>query len=221
MISKNLLKIKESLPDKVTLIAVSKTKPISMIMEAYNHGQKDFGENKVQELTSKYPSMPSDIRWHMIGHLQRNKVKHIAPFVHMIHGVDSFKLLKEINKQAFKHNREINCLLQFHIAEETTKFGLSYNEAIEILDSDLFYELNNICICGIMGMATLTNDKQQVLGEFESLHTIFTRLSQHSSTTNSFKIISMGMSNDYDLAIQKGSNMVRIGSKIFGERLKS
>ena len=133
-------------------------------------------------------------------------------------GVDSFKLLKEINKQAFKHNRVINCLLQFHIAVETTKFGLSYKEAIEILDNELFHELKNICLCGIMGMATLTNDKEQVLNEFDSLHNIFSRLEKHSSTTASFKTISMGMSNDYDLAIQKGSNMVRIGSKIFGER---
>ena len=219
MIGENLIQIKNSIPENVNLIAVSKTKPISMIRDVYNAGQLDFGENKVQELINKQPELPQDIRWHMIGHLQSNKVKYIAPFIHMIHGVDSFKLLKEINKQGKKHNRTINCLLQFHIAQESTKFGLTYEEAIAIIENDLFPTLKNISICGVMGMATFSNDKALVLNEFGSLNEIFTKLATHPSITNAFKTISMGMSNDYELAIQKGSNMVRIGSKIFGARI--
>ncbi len=220
MIKENLLKLKNNLPDDVELIAVSKTKPSSMIKEAYNTGHLDFGENKVQELITKHPELPSDIRWHMIGHLQSNKVKYIAPFIHMIHGVDSLKLLKEINKQAKKHNKIINCLLQFHIAEESSKYGLSYESAKEIIDSKEFNEFNNVCICGVMGMATYTNDSQQVSSEFSTLYEIFTNLAKHLSLSNSFKIVSMGMSNDYELAIIKGSNMIRVGSRIFGNRLK-
>jgi len=219
MIGENLIQIKNSIPENVNLIAVSKTKPISMIRDVYNAGQLDFGENKVQELINKQPELPQDIRWHMIGHLQSNKVKYIAPFIHMIHGVDSFKLLKEINKQGNKHNRTINCLLQFHIAQESTKFGLTYEEAIAIIENDLFPTLKNISICGVMGMATFSNDQALVLNEFGSLNEIFTKLATHPSITNAFKTISMGMSNDYELAIQKGSNMVRIGSKIFGARI--
>ena len=219
MIEENLIQVKKSIPNNVHLIAVSKTKPISLIREAYNTGHLDFGENKVQELVNKQAELPKDIRWHMIGHLQSNKVKYIAPFIHMIHGVESFKLLKEINKQGKKHNRVIKCLLQFHIAQETTKFGLSYQDAIAILEDELYPELQNISICGVMGMATFSNDEALVLKEFDSLKEIFTKLVAHSSITNDFKIISMGMSNDYELAIQKGSNMVRIGSKIFGARI--
>ncbi len=219
MIKDNLLKIKESLPNDVRLIAVSKTKPISLIKEAYGAGQLDFGENKVQELINKQPELSSDIRWHMIGHLQSNKVKYIAPFIHMIHGVDSFKLLNEINKQGKKHDRIINCLLQFHIAQESTKFGLDYESAKEIIENELFIEFKNVCICGVMGMATFTHQEEQVLSEFEYLHKIFIKLAKHPSISNSFKTVSMGMSNDYKLAINKGSNMVRIGSKIFGERI--
>ena len=218
MIEENLIQVKKSIPNNVHLIAVSKTKPVSLIREAYNTGHLDFGENKVQELVNKQAELPKDIRWHMIGHLQSNKVKYIAPFIHMIHGVESFKLLKEINKQGKKHNRVIKCLLQFHIAQETTKFGLSYQDAIAILEDELYPELQNISICGVMGMATFSNDEALVLKEFDSLKEIFTKLVAHSSITNDFKIISMGMSNDYELAIQKGSNMVRIGSKIFGAR---
>ena len=219
MIEENLIQLKKSIPNNVHLIAVSKTKPVSSIREAYNTGHLDFGENKVQELVNKQAELPKDIRWHMIGHLQSNKVKYIAPFIHMIHGVESFKLLKEINKQGKKHNRVIKCLLQFHIAQETTKFGLSYQDAIAILEDELYPELQNISICGVMGMATFSNDEAFVLKEFDSLKEIFTKLVAHSSITNDFKIISMGMSNDYELAIQKGSNMVRIGSKIFGARI--
>lgn len=219
MIEENLIQVKKSIPNNVHLIAVSKTKPVSLIREAYNTGHLDFGENKVQELVNKQAELPKDIRWHMIGHLQSNKVKYIAPFIHMIHGVESFKLLKEINKQGKKHNRVIKCLLQFHIAQETTKFGLSYQDAIAILEDELYPELQNISICGVMGMATFSNDESLVLKEFDSLKEIFTKLVAHSSITNDFKIISMGMSNDYELAIQKGSNMVRIGSKIFGARI--
>lgn len=219
MIEENLIQVKKSIPNNVHLIAVSKTKPVSLIREAYNTGHLDFGENKVQELVNKQAELPKDIRWHMIGHLQSNKVKYIAPFIHMIHGVESFKLLKEINKQGKKHNRVIKCLLQFHIAQETTKFGLSYQDAIAILEDELYPELQNISICGVMGMATFSNDEALVLKEFDSLKEIFTKLVAHSSITNDFKIISMGMSNDYELAIQKGSNMVRIGSKIFGARI--
>ena len=219
MIEENLIQVKKSIPNNVHLIAVSKTKPVSLIREAYNTGHLDFGENKVQELVNKQAELPKDIRWHMIGHLQSNKVKYIAPFIHMIHGVESFKLLKEINKQGKKHNRVIKCLLQFHIAQETTKFGLSYQDAIAILEDELYPELQNISICGVMGMATFSNDEALVLKEFDSLKEIFTKLVAHSSITNDFKIISMGMSNDYKLAIQRGSNMVRIGSKIFGARI--
>ena len=219
MIEENLIQVKKSIPNNVHLIAVSKTKPVSLIREAYNTGHLDFGENKVQELVNKQAELPKDIRWHMIGHLQSNKVKYIAPFIHMIHGVESFKLLKEINKQGKKHNRVIKCLLQFHIAQEITKFGLSYQDAIAILEDELYPELQNISICGVMGMATFSNDEALVLKEFDSLKEIFTKLVAHSSITNDFKIISMGMSNDYELAIQKGSNMVRIGSKIFGARI--
>lgn len=219
MISENLAHIKSTIPDDVTLVAVSKTKPASDIQEAYDAGQRIFGENKVQEMEEKYNLLPKDIQWHLIGHLQTNKVKYIAPFVAMIHSVDSFKLLKEINKQAEKNNRTIECLLQFHIAKEDTKFGLSFEEAQELLGSPEFIELNNISIVGVMGMATFTDNEKQLRDEFRSLENYFHVLKSHFFKYNgAFKHLSMGMSGDYQIAIEEGSNMVRVGSSIFGSR---
>lgn len=218
-ITENITKLKSELPSDVKLVAVSKTKPVEDLQQAYAVGQRIFGENKVQELQDKYPVLPSDIQWHMIGHLQRNKVKYIAPFIALIHGVDSFKLLKEINKQALKNSRTIPLLLQFHIAQETTKFGLSIDEASEMLNSDEFKSLNNIRIDGVMGMASNTDDEERVLNEFLSLHSIFSQLKDNFFPKNSyFKEISMGMSGDYALAIKAGSTMIRVGSSIFGSR---
>ncbi len=218
-IAENLEKIKSDIPQGVTLVAVSKTKPNSDILEAYQVGQRIFGENKVQDLTKKFEELPKDIEWHFIGHLQTNKIKYIAPFVSLLHGVDSFKLLKAIDKEAKKNNRKINCLLQFHIAEETTKFGFSYNEVDLLLSSDEYKQLNNIQICGVMGMATYTENLQQVAKEFKSLKTIFLKLKElYFKDNNSFKEISMGMSGDYKIAIEQGSTMVRVGSSIFGAR---
>ncbi|PID89265.1 MAG: YggS family pyridoxal phosphate-dependent enzyme [Bacteroidia bacterium] len=218
-IPQNIENIKATLPNGVQLIAVSKTKPNEAIMEAYNAGSRVFGENKPQELMRKYEELPKDIEWHFIGHLQTNKVKYIAPFVTLIHGVESIKLLKEINKQAVKNNRVIDCLLQFHIAEEDTKFGLSLTEAEEILDSEAFKTLQNIRIVGVMGMATYTDNTQQIEDEFENLRNIFNILkTDFFADTDSFKELSMGMSGDYELAIKHGSTMVRIGSTIFGAR---
>lgn len=214
-IKDKIQEIKSALPANVTLVAVSKTKPISDIQEAYNAGQRVFGENKIQEMVEKYDELPKDIQWHMIGHLQRNKVKYMAHFVDLIHGVDSFKTLKEIDKQAKKHDRVINCLLQAHIAEEDTKFGLSFNEIKSILASDEFKKLSNVKVVGLMGMATFTDNKSQIQKEFSSLHSLYTGLAKDYTT---FKILSMGMSGDYNLAIECGSNMVRIGSSIFGSR---
>ncbi|MFL9843921.1 YggS family pyridoxal phosphate-dependent enzyme [Flavobacterium rhizosphaerae] len=218
-IKNNLQHIKASLPPHVTLVAVSKTKPISDLMEAYNAGQRIFGENKIQEMTDKWEEMPKDIEWHMIGHVQTNKVKYMAPYVSLIHGVDSLKLLKEINKQAKKHNRVINCLLQMHIAEEETKFGLNQNELNELLALEEFKSLKNIKVTGLMGMATFTEDENRIKKEFTYLKSIFDELSIQPQTLN-FKpeTLSMGMSGDYQLAIACGSNMVRIGSSIFGAR---
>lgn len=218
-IQDQIRKLQSSLPEHVQLVAVSKTKPVSMIMQAYHAGQRVFGENKVQELQAKYPEMPKDIEWHMIGHLQTNKVKYIAPWIHMIHAVDRMKLLREINKEAEKAERTIDCLLQFHIAEEDTKFGLDIQEAIEILDSDEFQRFENVRICGVMGMATFTENQDQVRREFQHLKTIFDQLkTRYFSNTESFKEISMGMSGDYKIAVEEGSTMVRIGSTIFGAR---
>lgn len=214
-ISTNIEAIKKTLPANVTLVAVSKTKPVNAILEAYESGQLIFGENKIQEMVGKWDELPKDIEWHMIGHVQRNKVKYMAQFVSMIHGVDSFKLLKEIDKQAKKHNRIIKCLLQIHIAQETTKFGLNLEELKEILDSDEFQDLKNIEVVGLMGMATFTSDKEQVREEFSNLKKIF---DSTKKTRPEFEILSMGMSGDYELAIDEGSTMVRIGSSIFGER---
>ena len=219
MIKDNLIETLKTIPENVQLVAVSKTKPNEDLIEAYNAGQRVFGENKVQELTIKYEELPTDIQWHMIGHLQRNKVKYIAPFVSMIHAVDSVRLLKEINKQAKKNNRIIDCLLQFHIAEESTKFGLDLAEAKELLSSDEFNEMENISICGVMGMATFTDNEEQVQREFSALKKIFNELKEtFFKSKDSFKEISMGMSGDYKIAIEEGSTMVRIGSTIFGAR---
>lgn len=218
-IAENIDLVISHLQTQVQLIAVSKTKPVEMLMEAYNHGQRAFGENKVQEMTAKFEAMPKDIEWHFIGHLQTNKIKYMASFVHLIHGVDSFKLLKAINTEARKASRVISCLLQFHIAEEETKFGLSWEEAKEMLQSDEFAELENVRICGVMGMATFTDDETQIRKEFASLKHHFDRLkTAYFSGNAAFKDISMGMSGDYLLAIEEGSTMVRIGSTIFGER---
>lgn len=197
------------------MVAVSKTKPVSDLMEAYNAGQRVFGENKIQEMVDKWAQMPKDIEWHMIGHVQTNKVKYMAPFVSLIHGVDSLKLLEEINKQASKNNRIIDCLLQIHIAEEETKFGLDEKELSTILASPTFKEMENIRIVGLMGMATFTDNQDQIKKEFTHLKAIFDQFTIHNSQ---FTILSMGMSGDYQLAISCGSTMVRIGSSIFGGR---
>jgi hypothetical protein len=214
-IANNVLQIKLTIPDQVLLVAVSKTKPISDLMEGYEAGQRIFGENKIQEMAEKWEQMPKDIQWHMIGHVQTNKVKFMAQFVNLIHGVDSFKLLQEINKQALKHNRIIDCLLQVHIAEEETKFGLDEKELAYLLSSTEIQELKNIRIVGLMGMATFTDNKDQVKKEFTHLKSIFDQVAIQNSQ---IVILSMGMSGDYQLAIECGSTMVRIGSSIFGER---
>ena len=202
----------------MTLVAVSKTKPVSDLMEAYNEGQRIFGENKIQEMTDKWEQMPKDIEWHMIGHVQTNKVKFMAEYVSLIHGVDSLKLLQEINKQAKKHNRVIDCLLQIHIAEEETKFGLDEEELNYILTSDDFKSLENIKIVGLMGMATFTENQNQIEKEFNHLNSIFDKHSKLETSNLKLQTLSMGMSGDYQLAISCGSNMVRIGSSIFGNR---
>lgn len=218
-IAENILKLKSELAEGVTLVAVSKTKPNEAILAAYEVGQRVFGENKVQELTAKYEELPKDIEWHFIGHLQTNKVKYIAPFVGLIHGVDSLKLLKTIDKEGAKANRIINCLLQFHIAEEETKFGLDLDEARAMLTSDEFAEMKNVQVCGVMGMATYTDDEGQIRREFRQLKNIFDQIKDEFFGENdSFSEISMGMSGDYQLAVEEGSTMVRVGSFIFGER---
>ena len=217
-IESNLLSIKATLPEHVTLVAVSKTKPISDLSEAYEAGQRIFGENKIQEMAEKWEAMPKDIQWHMIGHVQTNKVKFMAPFVSLIHGVDSLKLLQEINKQAKKNDRIIDCLLQMHIAEEETKFGLDEEELTSLLSSTAFDEMQNIRIVGLMGMATFTDNKEQIKKEFLHLKSIFDSSKNLKSKISNLKILSMGMSGDYQLAIECGSTMVRIGSSIFGGR---
>lgn len=200
----------------VTLVAVSKTKPVEMLMEAYNAGFKRFGENYVQELVDKYEQMPKDIEWHFIGHLQSNKVKYIASFVSLIHSVDSLKLLQEINKQAAKHNRVVDCLLQIYIAEEDTKSGMTEEECLEILKAETLEKLPNVRIVGLMGMTTLTEDETQIRKEFKKLNDFHQSLTiSHSQLT----ILSMGMSGDYGIAIEEGSTMIRVGSKIFGGRI--
>jgi pyridoxal phosphate enzyme (YggS family) len=216
MIAQQLHTIKSSLPLHVTLVAVSKTKPVSDLQVAYDAEQRDFGENKVQELVDKYAVLPKDIRWHMIGHLQTNKVKYIVPFVHLIHGVDSLKLLQEIEKQASKVGRKVNTLLQYFIATEETKFGLSAEELEEIIDNkDTFSHIN---FCGLMGMASFTNDENTIKKEFSSLKKVFDTIQSNNHFGSSFNILSMGMSGDYTIAIDCGSSMIRVGSSIFGVR---
>ena len=214
-IKKQLQELKSVLPKQVTLVAVSKTKPVQDLMKAYDVGQRIFGENKVQEMVEKYQQMPKDIQWHMIGHVQRNKVKYMAPFVDLIHGVDSLKLLTEINKQALKNNRCINGLLQIKIAAEDSKFGMTKNDAIQLIKSSEFKNLKNIKIKGVMGMATFTDDQNKIRKEFETLKSTFSEL---KSIQDSMHIISMGISGDYPLAIECGSTMIRVGSHIFGAR---
>lgn len=214
----NLLQIKSQIPNNVTLVAVSKTKPVADLMEAYNAGQRIFGENKIQEMTDKWEEMPKDIQWHMIGHVQTNKVKFMAEYVSLIHGVDSLKLLQEINKQAQKHNRVIECLLQIYIAEEESKFGLDEEELSDILNSDELKSMNNIKIVGLMGMATFTDNQDQIKKEFDILKSIFDKVSQLKTENCQLNTLSIGMSGDYKLAIECGSTMVRIGSSIFGTR---
>jgi len=218
-IEENLNKIIKDIPGRVKLVAVSKYKSVELILEAYQAGQRVFGENKAQEMSGKYPLLPKDIEWHFIGHMQTNKVKYIAPFVELIHSVDSLKLLKEINKQALKNKRTINCLLQFHIADEETKFGFNLPEAEEMLDGNEFSELRNIKLCGVMGMATFTENEAQVRKEFIQLRHYFEKIKQHYfSDDEQFKEISMGMSGDFKIAIEEGSTLVRIGTAIFGDR---
>ena len=213
MISDNLKSILSKLPKRVTLVAVSKTKPNAAIMEAYDAGHRVFGENKVQDMVTKYEELPSDIQWHMIGHLQTNKVKYIAPFVSLIHAVDSLKLIKEIDKRAAQNNRIIDCLIQIHIAEEDTKFGISDAEATQVLA--YAKHLKNVRIKGFMGMATNTRDESIVRNEFAGLKELFFKF---QSVSEHLQILSMGMSNDYEIAIEQGSTMIRVGSAIFGQR---
>ncbi|MBN8642594.1 MAG: YggS family pyridoxal phosphate-dependent enzyme [Flavobacteriales bacterium] len=217
-IKENLLHIQSQLPSHVTLVAVSKTKPVADLMEAYNAGQRIFGENKIQEMTEKWQQMPKDIEWHMIGHVQSNKVKYMIPYVKLIHGVDSLKLLKEINRLAAKWRKKVDCLLQIHIAEEDTKFGLDEMELEEILNSDELKTFQNIRIVGLMGMATFTDDNEQIKREFLHLKSIFDKNKQLETLNLKLETLSMGMSGDYQLAIECGSTMVRIGSSIFGGR---
>jgi len=219
MIKDNLKHVLKTIPQNVLLVAVSKTKPLPLLEEAYQAGQRHFGENKALEMRDKALALSKDINWHFIGHLQRNKVKYIAPSVHLIHSIDSLRLLKEVNKEATKNNRVISCLLQFHIAKESTKFGFNQKEAIELLNSEEYKTLQNIKIVGVMGMATFTNNQEQVKQEFSHLKNIFDTLKNTFFSGNSaFKEISMGMSGDYPLAIQEGATIVRVGSLIFGKR---
>lgn len=214
-IQENFKKIQEQIPEGVTLVAVSKTKPVEDIQTLYDLGQRDFGENKIQEMCEKYEVLPKDIRWHMIGHVQDNKIKYMADFVHLIHGIDKAKRLKEVQKQAQKASRIQQVLLQIHIAEEDTKFGMNLLEAREVLNSESIKSYPNVKIVGLMGMATFTNDLEQVKKEFQQLNSLFVELQKDYPQ---LEHLSMGMSGDYDIAIQEGSNMVRVGSAIFGAR---
>ena len=218
MIKENLNNVRTTIPENVTLIAVSKTKPVSDLQEAYDAGQRIFGENKALEMRDKHQELPKDIKWHFIGHLQTNKIKYIVPFVTLIHSIDSASLLEAVNKEAVKNNRVIDCLLQFHIAQEETKFGLDMEEAKTMIESENFKKLNNVRIVGVMGMATFTDDVNQVRNEFKTLKNIFDTLKENYFKDDSFKEISMGMSDDYLIAIEEGATMVRVGSKIFGAR---
>lgn len=219
MISEQIKSIQASLPEGVRLIAVSKFHPNEAILEAYEAGQRLFGENHVQELTAKHESLPNDIEWHFIGHLQTNKVKYIAPFVSLIHGIDTPKLLRVVDKEGAKAERMIPCLLQIHIANEETKFGFSREECLEMLSSGILSELQHVQICGLMGMATNTDDEEQIRKEFHTLHSLFEELkASYFKDVPSFKELSMGMSDDYPIAIEEGSTLIRVGTKIFGER---
>jgi len=219
-IAANIISLQKYIPSAVKLVAVSKTRSPEEILQAYGTGQRIFGENRVQELISKKDKLPGDIEWHLIGHLQTNKVKNIVPFISMIHSVDSFRLLKTIDSEASKINRIIDCLLQFHIAEEDTKFGFSMNEAVEMLDSESFRQMGSARVCGVMGMATFTEDTYQVRDEFRKLSGYYKELKErYFKQSPSFRELSMGMSGDYKTAIEEGSTVVRIGSIIFGERL--
>ena len=214
-ISENIKKYKAELPENVKLVAISKTKPNEDLLEAYRAGQRIFGENKIQEMTEKWEQLPEDIEWHMVGHVQRNKVKYMAPFVSLIHAVDSLKLLKEINKRARQNERTIECLLQIKIAEEDSKFGISAEEAREILNSEAYSGMKNVRVTGLMGMATFTDDKEQVRSEFRHLKSVFDQMQEEYPE---LKELSMGMSGDYQIAVECGTTMVRIGSSIFGAR---
>ena len=214
-ISENIQKYKEELGQEVSLVAISKTKPISHVLEAYRSGQRIFGENKIQEMTGKWEALPKDIEWHMVGNVQRNKVKYMAPYVDLVHTIDSLKLLKEINKEARKNERNISCLLQIKIAEEDSKSGISAEEAKGILNSEEFLKMQNVKVVGLMGMATFTEDMEQVKKEFQYLNSVF---KEFKINYPQLIILSMGMSGDYKIAVACGSNMVRIGSSIFGER---
>ena len=219
-IKANLQEVLAGITKDVTLVAVSKFHPKEYIMEAYEPGQRIFGESKVQEMAQKYETLPKDIEWHFIGHLQSNKIKYMAPYVTMIHAIDSLSLLKEIDKHAKKANRTISCLLQIHIAKEETKFGFSFDECRTMLNEEEWKKLDNIRICGVMGMATNCDDQKEIREEFNSLHTFFKEIKEeYFKDEESFKEISMGMSGDYEIAIEEGSTMVRVGSKIFGERI--
>ena len=219
MIKENLEKIRATLPASVTLVAVSKTKPVSDLQEAYNAGQRAFGENYPQEMRDKHEMLPSDIRWHFIGHLQTNKIKYIIPYVTLIHSIDSANLLEAVNKEAKKHERVVDCLLQFHIAMEETKFGLDMEEARQLLESEAFLQMQNVRICGVMGMATFTDDKAEIRKEFKYLKEVFDTLKQdYFASQPQFKESSMGMSDDYPIAVEEGATLVRVGSKIFGAR---
>ena len=219
MIKENLEKIRATLPKSVTLVAVSKTKPVSDLQEAYDAGQRIFGENHALEMRDKHEALPKDIQWHFIGHLQTNKIKYIIPFVTLIHSIDSANLLEAVNKEAKKHDRVVDCLLQFHIAQEQTKFGLDMEEAKQLLGSEDFKAMENIRICGVMGLATFTEDMNEVRKEFKHLKEIFGTLkNEYFANQSQFKEISMGMSDDYPIAVEEGATLVRVGSKIFGAR---
>ena len=215
MIKENINKFISKIPESVKLIAISKTKSVDEILEAYNQGQRIFGENKIQEMTEKYNLLPKDIKWHMVGHVQRNKIKYMAPYVDLIHGIDSFKSLKTINKEGEKNNRIIKCLLQLKISSESTKFGLEIDEIEEIINSKDYEELTHTKVCGIMAMASFTKDNNIVKDEFNCANKLYNQI---KGNDDNFEILSMGMSNDYELAIECGSNMIRIGSSIFGSR---
>lgn len=218
MIAETIRLIENELQDKAKLIAVTKTKPVELLREAYDAGCRRFGENKVQEMADKQPQLPADVAWHLIGHLQTNKVKYIASFVALIHSVDSLKLLQEINKQAAKHNRVIDCLLQIYIADEETKFGLSAEEAESLLNDPALNDLPNVRIVGLMGLATNTDDDSQIRAEFRGLKQLYNKIAQIDRPMIQFRELSMGMSGDYRMAVEEGSTLVRVGSAIFGAR---